>query len=440
MISSDSPFYRKKRYHIKTKQFLIQISIMPTRKCKFSQDLAKEFPMFIPSKIEGQIECLTCKNKIINICNKGRHDILQHLDSAKHKNNVGSATNCPKLTKIYNVNSTKETEKISAVEAALSYHTVYHHFSYKSTDCTNTLHHKLFEDSKIAPQIKCGKTKTQAIVDNVIAPYVLEKAREDLNKSKFIGICTDSSNHGYLKMFPVVVQYFDKFDGLNSKLVELKSCQNEKSITISKLLEETMENFDLIEKCIAFGADNTNTNFGSVLRKEGQNIFTHLKTFLGRDINGIGCPAHICNNSIHFAMDHLEVDIDSIMFKIYKYFSIYTVRVESLREICDNVEVDFKILLSHSKTRWLSLFPVIERVLKMYHPLKSYFLSIESPPVALKTFFEDPLNEALLFFVHSLAAVFHCNTAKMEADKGSILETMKILDSITEVCMRYHFC
>lgn len=214
-------------------------------------------------------------------------------------------------------------------------------------------------------------------------------------------------------MFPAVVQFFDKFNGLATKLLELKSWKNETSETISELLTQTLLNFDISKKCIAFGGDNTNTNFGNVLicEKPGQNVFTHLKTFLGRDINGIGCLAHISNNSIHFAMDCLPVDIHSVMYKVYKHFSIYTVRVEMLREICDFVDVDFRVILSHSKTRCLSLFPVIERVLKMY----------------------NPLNEALLFFVHSLAAVFHCNTAKMEADKGSILETIKILDSITEV-------
>lgn len=339
---------------------------MPKRKCKFTEELAKEFPMFVRSKIEGEIECLTCKNKIINICNKGRHDIFQHLSSVKHKNNSGSATKCEKLTKIFTVQSNKQTQQISAVEATLAYHTVYHHFSYSSTDCTHSLHHKLFDDSKIASLIKCGKTKTQAIVDNVIAPHTLYQAQKVLKESKFVGICTDSSNHGFIKMFPVLVQFFDKFSGLNSKLIELESCKNEKSETISKLLEQTLQNFDLSDKCIAFGGDNTNTNFGNILRKPGQNVFTHLKAFLGRDINGIGCPAHISNNSIHFALDCMAVDIDSIMFKIYKHFSIYTVRVETLKEFCDFVEVDFKVILSHSKTRWLSLFPVIERVLKMY--------------------------------------------------------------------------
>ena len=138
---------------------------------------------------------------------------------------------------------------------------------------------------------------------------------------------------------------------------------------ISELLLETLKSFELKDKCIGFGAD-----FGGVNQWPGENIFTKLIDSLGRDIVGIGCGAHISNNSIHHAMDFLAVDIDSIMFKIYKHFHIYTVRVESLKEFCDSLNVDFKNLLNHSKTRWLSLFPVIERVLKMYEPLKFYFL------------------------------------------------------------------
>lgn len=112
----------------------------------------------------------------------------------------------------------------------------------------------------------------------------------------------------------------------------MKSLKNETSDTISELLINTMKSFKISDKCIAFGADNTNTNFGGVNRKPGENIFTKLIEELGRDIFGVGCAAHISNNSIHYAMDFLDVDIDTIMFKIYKHFSIYTVRVESLKD------------------------------------------------------------------------------------------------------------
>ena len=58
----------------------------------------------------------------------------------------------------------------------------------------------------------------------------------------------------------------------------------------------------------------------------------------------------------------MDVDIDNIIFKIYQYFHIYTVRTEQLKEYCDLVDIEYRKLLSHSKTRWLSLFPGITRL------------------------------------------------------------------------------
>ncbi len=58
------------------------------RHCKFSLELQKEFPTFIKSKIEGEVECVTCKNAIINIRNKCRHSLLQHIGTEKHEKNI----------------------------------------------------------------------------------------------------------------------------------------------------------------------------------------------------------------------------------------------------------------------------------------------------------------------------------------------------------------
>lgn len=77
--------------------------------------------------------------------------------------------------------------------------------------------------------------------------------------------------------------------------MELESVANETSETIADLLLKSMTNFEVRDKCIAYGGDNTNTNFGGVNRKPGCNVYTRLKTILGRDIYGIGCPAHISN-------------------------------------------------------------------------------------------------------------------------------------------------
>lgn len=405
------------------------------RRNKFTAELEKEFPMFIKSQLEGEIECLTCGNSKINIANKGRSAITQHIDSEKHKKNIRSVSKSVPLPQVFPLKNSKESDRISAVEATLAYHTVYHHFSYNSADCSNRLITKLFEDSKIAPKVQCGRTKTQAIVDNVLAPFSLEIVQKTLDDEvKFVGVSTDGSNFGSQKVFPVLVQYFHKEKGIQHKLLDLVTVNNEKSQTITDVILASLTKFQIQDKCNAFGADNTNTNFGSVRRNPGENIFTKLQQAFGRKIAGIGCADHILNNSIHYSFELFTLlDIDSIIFKIHKYFSIYTVRVESLKEFCEDADVNYRNLLSHSKTRFLSLYPGLERVLKLYEPLKEYFLSLPDPPVVLQAFFENPLSEAILFFAHSLAFLFHCSAAKMERENGSLLETMNILESVKTV-------
>ena len=116
--------------------------------------------------------------------------------------------------------------------------------------------------------------------------------------------------------------------------------------------------------------------------------------------------------------------------KIFNYFSIYTVRTEALKEFCDYVEINYQPLLNHSKTRWLSLFPAVERLLKLFPALKEYFLSQNQPPYILKTFFENPYSEAYLWFTHSLMSVFQSNLASVEQEENSVLEITNILESI----------
>ncbi|XP_065658888.1 TNF receptor-associated factor 5-like [Hydra vulgaris] len=74
-----------------------------------------------------------------------------------------------------------------------------------------------------------------------------------------------------------------------------------------------------------------------------------------------------------------------------------------------------------SKVRWLALLPAIERVLKLYQPLRSYFLSLENCPKLLLDFFNNEMSEIVLFFVHSQANVFYNSVKKIK--KGDISAT-----------------
>lgn len=215
-------------------------------------------------------------------------------------------------------------------------------------------------------------------------------------------------------------------------MLEIENTKNETSDTITELIITQLRRHDLLSKCIAFSGDNCNTNFGGIERHGTNNVFHKLKENLNPNLVGVGCSGHVINNAVHHGCDLLAVDIESIVLKIYNFFSTYTVRTEALKEFCETAEVEYKQLLYHSKTRWLSLFPAIERILKLYRPLLNYFESIERPPVLIKQFFENPLSEAYLFLIHSIMHTIHTKIQTLEKGDNSILETKSILASITK--------
>lgn len=81
-----------------------------------------------------------------------------------------------------------------------------------------------------------------------------------------------------------------------------------------------------------------------------------------------------------------------------------------------------KKVLSHSKTRWLSLYPCIERVLQLFSALKSYFLSEKDCPLVLHNFFKDEKSEFWMLYVHATAQIFHNTIKKIEASDITGLE------------------
>lgn len=301
-------------------------------------------------------------------------------------------------------------------------------------DCTPKLNSVIYSDSEIARKVTCARTKTESIINKVLAPHSVDVTIECLSGISCFGVCTDGSNHGNYKVFPIILQYFDyRAGGIQTKVVEVKTTTNETSETIASYVTDTLKSLGIAEKCTAFGGDNTNTNFGGLKRKQGNNIFTKLKASLNKNLVGVGCPAHILHNTIQQGADILNIDIECIVIKLHNYFSIYTVRTEALKSYCDFVNVEHKQLLCHSKTRWLSLFPAIQRVIEMYDALKSYFSSIPNAPKVLLNFFENKLSMAYLWHLHSLMSVFNDKIKNTEKEGNCIIDVLGILEDVASL-------
>ncbi|KAJ1162301.1 hypothetical protein NDU88_002769 [Pleurodeles waltl] len=116
------------------------------------------------------------------------------------------------------------------------------------------------------------------------------------------------------------------------------------------------------------------------------------------------------------------MDIESFVLKLYKYFHIYTVRTEQVKEFCEFVDIDYLRLLNTNNTRWLSLLAAVDRVLKLFPVLRSYFLSQSNPPTAIVSFFENPLAEVWLWFLCNQLSLFSDTIKEMEKQNASVID------------------
>jgi hypothetical protein len=118
----------------------------------------------------------------------------------------------------------KSDDAVLEAEGAFAFHTVKHLSSYKTVDCTSVLFKTIFPDSEIARKFSSVRAKTEAIMNSVIAPHATENIKQVFtnNTVSYCGVATGASNHNAVKVFPVVILYFDwKNGGLQSKLIEV---------------------------------------------------------------------------------------------------------------------------------------------------------------------------------------------------------------------------
>lgn len=258
------------------------------RKVSFNEKHKQEFPHIVAADTDWKVKCIIC-GQIFSIQNKGRQDIIQHNNTKTHKTSENAAASSSKISSFLRSHDFQnETKQLALHELVFSYHQVMHNHSFRSMDCTSNLI-QTFYDKKFS----CARSKSNAIIKNVLFPAVKEELIAELKEIHFVSILSDASNHKAEKLYPIAVQYFNSKYGVQVKLLNLSTIKGETSEIISTHMMEIIKCNNLKDKVVGISADNTNTNFGGLKRRGKENIFCKIKSSLGRNIFGIGCNAHI---------------------------------------------------------------------------------------------------------------------------------------------------
>lgn len=200
--------------------------------------LQEEFGFIKKSKNDSDVRCNIC-NAEFNISHGGRSDIVIHTNSVKHKKALAAVSSHRPVANFFKKTALKQSElHTAACEGVWAYHVINSNYSFRSSDCASKIIRECFA---IMPKFTCARTKCESIVTDVFAPYIREELEKHLNDCHFVTLMTDASNHGNIKMFPVLVRYFSENEGTKVRMLDLTSQDGEKSDMIVDLLK--MRNF-----------------------------------------------------------------------------------------------------------------------------------------------------------------------------------------------------
>lgn len=158
----------------------------------------------------------------------------------------------------------------------------------------------------------------------------------------------------------------------------------------------------IFNRVSSYSADTASINFG-----KHYSVFTLPKC--ENNILPVGCPAHMLHNTVRYALDRCNFDVENLLLKTYSHFSCSAKRVDELKNFFKFVDLEYKHMLRHVTTRWLSLYPAIERFVKNMPALRSYFVSLgKNCPLVLNFILQNMAmkKKHLSFFENILKLIF----------------------------------
>ena len=126
-------------------------------------------------------------------------------------------------------------------------------------------------------------------------------------------------------------------------------------------------------------------------------------------------------------MSTLYVDIQSVLLKIYNYFSVYTVRTESFKTFAILWIVNVRKCITVRQDRCHFLFFAVEWLLHMSSALINILLYLSvKPPVVMKTYFENSFSE-----ICSFMNMYETNVVAQHREGTPVTEMQTILHTST---------
>ena len=380
-----------------------------TGKFKTSWTLPKY--IFSSSKGSRFASCKLCSSPF-SVSHGGINDIKRHVDGLKHQQKLKESQASAGIANYFGEfrePSLAQAQKVLSAELMMSQSIAMHNLPFQAADHLTDIIPVMFPDSKIASAYACKHTKTKAIICDALDPY-LKKPVVDLCKSVPFNLLCDESNElgDSEKLLTILLRAFEPHTSMVvTRHLDTVGITDFTANGIFLSLKQTLEKYRLsFDNLVSFTSDTCN-----VMKGARGGVIAKLRQEQPEVID-VYCICHVVNLCVKAAIKVIPVKVDELLVDIFFHFHHSVKRITSLKEYADFCCIEFKSILKHCETRWLSLRRAIERTLEMWEALRSYFAS--HPDVEksgrVKTIFRrlnDPQTKLWLCLLSNTMPVFN---------------------------------
>ena len=359
------------------------------------------------------------------MCHQGYRDVERHIKGTVHQSKSRDVSQSAKITNTFISEKDGMCNKVISAEVKFAAFMLEHNLPIATADHAGPLFRSMFPDSKIATYYGAARTKTTSIINRALAPEFATSVADLVRKQPFTLSLDGSNEQEEQKLVPLTVRVFDPDLGkVVSRFLHMCLCSSGTAQAYFDKVEEVFTSKSIPwYNCIGFSVNSTSVNVG-----RHNSIKTRLET-KNPAIYTLGCPCHFIHNSAHKAAKQLEAtcgfDVEEAAVDIFYFFDHSTKRKGQLREFAQFCDIEYRKMLKYVSTRWLSLQTSVERILKQYPALRSYFLSQDESESdrrlsRLQALFRDPMSEAYLLFFNSVMPVFTSTNLLLQRDSPCI--------------------
>ena len=230
-----------------------------------------------------------------------------------------------------------------------------HSLTIAISDEFGKLFRSIFLDSKIAKKYQCGRTKSSAILNEVLAMDLVSKLVERMKAPPF-SVATDGSNDtGVEKMSSVTIKVFVvNQHKIRHRFLDMGTTQGGTANEIFQKMNSVSTTSGISwQQCIGLNVDNTAVSMG---------IRNSIKTRVFKENSSVyimGCPCHIIHNT---AIAGNKAFVESCGFNVgnfavdnFYWLDKRSKKKNLLLEFCEFVDIEYRDMLDHISVRWLSL-------------------------------------------------------------------------------------